>query len=172
MKRIIKILAVTLMLVIIVGVSSVGYVLIKSTPEDMVACLQTEDAFIFPSSFCKVSLFYLRDSKKDSETLDKHVGLGFVMDKQNVRLSLQLLNHFVDNGANVNQPNPIHGLPPLFAAILSNSPEFCRYMIEHGADTNSVDLIYQKTPRELVQFLKEKEPEVDRSEIEKCLTGL
>lgn len=156
MKRIIKILAVTLMLVIIVGVSSVGYVLVKSTPEDMVACLQTEDAFIFPSSFCKFSLFYLRDSKKDSETLDKHVGLGFVMDKKNVQLSLQLLNYFIDNGANVNQPNPIHGFLPLQAAIQLNSIEFCSFLVKHGASLNAKDLQLQLNSFEYLSLLKSK----------------
>tara|TARA_Y100001968_G_C19238436_1_gene658152 strand:+ start:186 stop:704 length:519 start_codon:yes stop_codon:yes gene_type:complete len=171
LKKNIKISVVFLIVFIFSLICVVAYRVSIMTPEELAVCMLDKNAYRIPSSYCEFSLLNLRDSQKDALLLDEHVGLGFIMDEDNIEVSKMLLNHFIANGANVNQPNPIHGLPPLFAAILSNSPEFCRYMIEHGADTNSVDLIYQKTPRELVQFLKEKEPEVDRSEIEKCLSG-
>lgn len=165
MKKIVitVILAVPLILAV-----SLVYLLTSQDIENLLVCSTSQSTRTWAKKICRYYLFHYRGTKDDIAELEKGPGLSFVLDD-----GREYADFLIQKGINVNKVSPTTGITPLFQAVVENDPKLVKYLLVKGADVNikGYDKLLPRamTPLELVDYLKLKNPNIDRSAVKTIL---
>jgi len=135
---------------------------------------------------CEYSLYYLRDTKQDVETMKQGSGLGYILSPYGDKNAQhRVAEFFIVNGLDVNRASQMkaykdsiidNGFTPLHLSVMDNNINNVRFLLKHGAKTDIKSKLYDMTPLEYAQFehdkhSKSKNDSEDRSEIIQLLTS-
>ena len=165
MKKVI----ITISLVIpVLLVASLLYLLTSQDIESLLVCSTSQETHSWARKTCQYYLFHYRGTKKDIAELEKGTGLSFVLDD-----NLKYADFLIRKGININKVSPVTGVTPLFAAVVENNPKLVKYLLDNGAEiTVKGDdklLPHAMTPLELVNYLIQKNPNINRSAVKSLL---
>lgn len=176
----IKKFIVPFLLLVLVGYTGLSWFQLKtSNIEDLILCSVDRGGIYIPDSVCYWYLTSYRNEAEDLRQLYKSGGISFVLgvyrassqDAHNIEIAeynqrtLELADHFINNGIEINKVDENDGLTPLHKEILANNPELVKYLINKGADLTVKEQNNDLTPLEFAELLSTKNANIDRGEV-------
>lgn len=135
--------------------------------EDLLVCADRGGLKIpFSKQLCREYLLNFRGSREDIDTLQQGIGALFVTQGESTTSArTELLKFLVGKGLDVNRAG-MDRLLPLHGAVLSNSADEVKILLDNGANPALKDSRFELTPLELALKLEsEDKTSNDRSAV-------
>lgn len=111
----------------------------------------------FSKCLCREYLFAFRGSKQDIDSLHQGIGALFVAQGESATSEReQILKFLIGKGLDVNRAG-MHQLLPLHGAVLANSADEIRILLNNGADPSLKDNRFGLTALELALKLQSED---------------
>jgi hypothetical protein len=169
-----------LLLAVVIGYVGLSWSQLKSSNvEDLVLCSVDKGGIYIPSKVCYWYLTNHRNDAEDVNQLSQNGGLSFIlgvyqgsndgMDDKKVadynQRTLEIADHFIRIGLDINAINQTDGLTPLHAEVLANNPKLVEFLIKKGADLSVKEKNNNLTPLQFAESLVGRNEGIDRSEV-------
>lgn len=141
-----------------------SYALTSQNIEQLLVC--TSSAYVPVNLICREYLLNFRGTPADIDLLHKGVGASFVFNSDlDFQEEKEILEYLITKGLDINHLD-MHRSFPLHNAVLINSVEAIKFLLNHGADPTLKDEKHGLSAREFVLMLDEKtKGQIDHSAI-------
>lgn len=162
MRKLLKGLAVVLILLLLTACGVTGYHFATTSTFNLITVYMDERT---PAVFrwsAKQSLFLFHPDDTDVHQLNREAGAQYVVDVLDPEQARPVLRHLMDSGLDINSMSKAHDtrFTALHAAAITNNAEGVRLLLELGADPSLKDG-KGRTPLELARFSSNRASRVE-----------